>query len=100
MTKTPLDEKQRGAVDAAQVALQSRGYWRTVGQSLRYDKVTLVCGLVLLLIFLSAAFADLIAVADPYKASMIKRLKPITEDALGAGVGVDDLSEDRVHGDL
>ena len=94
MTKTPLDEKQRGAVDAAQVALQSRGYWRTVGQSLRYDKVTLVCGLVLLLIFLSAAFADLIAVADPYKASMIKRLKPIGTE--GYPLGADEMGRDML----
>ena len=72
-----LDAKQRAAVDAAQVAVRSRGYWTTVALRIRDDKVTIVCGIVLLLIILSAVFADLVALADPYKASMLKRLKPI-----------------------
>ena len=39
MTDSSLDEKQKAAVDAAQVALQSRGYWKTVALSLRDDNV-------------------------------------------------------------
>ena len=64
-------------VDAAQVAAQSRGYWQTVWQRLQRDKVTIFFGFLLLLIFLSAIFAPLVAPADPYATSMIRRLKPI-----------------------
>ena len=45
-----LDAKQQAAVDAAQVAVRSRGYWATVGLRIRDDKVTIACGIVLLAI--------------------------------------------------
>ena len=64
-------------VDVAQVAVQSRGYWATVFNRLRYDKVTILCFVVVLLIILSAVFADVLSPADPYETSMLKRLKPI-----------------------
>ena len=35
-------------------ATKARGYWATVGRRIRRDKVSMVCALVLLLIFLSA----------------------------------------------
>jgi peptide/nickel transport system permease protein len=54
-----------------------RGYWQTVRRRLQRDPVTVVCGVVLLLIVLSALAAPWLGLADPYKTSMIYRLKPI-----------------------
>ena len=93
-TEPALDAKQRAVVDAAQVAVRSRGYWTTVALRIRDDKVTLLCGVVLLLILLSAVFADLIALADPYKASMMQRLKPI--GTAGYPLGADEMGRDML----
>ena len=79
-------------IDVAQVAMQSRGYWATVFNRIRYDKVTIVCLVILLLIILSAIFADTLAPADPYKTSMLKRLKPIGYP--GFLLGSDELGRD------
>jgi peptide/nickel transport system permease protein len=57
-------------------ALKVRGYWASVGYRLRYDPVTMFFGLVVLLIILAAIFAPLLAPFDPYKESVIGRLKP------------------------
>ncbi len=81
-------------VDAAQVAARSRGYWATVLGRLRHDKVTLACGAVLLAIVLSALFAPVIAPADPYATSMLKRLKPIGTS--GFLLGTDELGRDML----
>ena len=48
--------------------------------------------MVLLLIILSAVFADILSPADPYKTSMIKRLKPIGYP--GYILGSDELGRD------
>jgi len=81
-------------VDHAQVATRSRGYWRTVWLRLREDKVTIACMVVLALIILSALFADVLAPADPYKTSMLKRLKPIGTE--GFPLGTDELGRDML----
>jgi peptide/nickel transport system permease protein len=57
-------------------ALKVRGYWGNVVYRLRHDKVTMFFGFVLLLIVLAAIFAPLICPFDPYKESVIGRLKP------------------------
>ena len=82
------------AVDSAQVIAKSRSYWSTVMSRLSRDPVTLFFGAVVLLIVLSAVFADLIAPADPYKASMLKRLKPIGTE--GYPLGADELGRDML----
>jgi peptide/nickel transport system permease protein len=64
-------------IDIAQTVANSPGYWSTVLSRLLRDKVTLFFGFVLLLIVLMAIFAPLVAPADPYKASMLRRLKDI-----------------------
>lgn len=94
MNRRALDEKQQATVDAAQVAVQSRGYWATVLVRIGEDKVTLVCGAVLLVIVLSVVFADWIAPADPYKANMMMRLKPIGTS--GYPLGGDELGRDML----
>ena len=94
MSNSAFDQRRQAAVDAAQVALQSRGYWRTVAQRLRYDKVTLLCAAVLIVIVTAAVFAESLPVADPYKASMIKRLKPIGTE--GYPLGADEMGRDML----
>lgn len=82
------------AVDAAQVAAESRGYWASVTVRLRRDPVTLVCAAVLIAIVCSAIFAPLIAPMDPYKTSMVNRLKPIGTE--GFVLGTDELGRDML----
>jgi peptide/nickel transport system permease protein len=53
-----------------------RSYWQSVGYRLRHDPVTLLFGAVVLAIVLSAVFAPWIAPFNPYKDSVIGRLKP------------------------
>ncbi len=84
----------KASVDVAQVAIKSRGYWRTVANRLRYDKVTIACGLVLIAIVLSAVFAGYLSPADPYKTSMLNRLKPIGTE--GYPLGSDELGRDML----
>lgn len=94
MSRRALDEKQQATVDAAQVAVQSRGYWATVLTRLGHDKFTLICGAVLLAIILSAVFADWVALVDPYKANMLMRLKPIGTP--GYPLGGDEMGRDML----
>ena len=99
MANITLSEDGRSAAgaDAAQAyetppALKVRSYWQTVGYRLSHDPVTLCFGAVVLLIVLSAVFAPLLAPFDPYKTSMIYRLKPIGfRDFL---LGTDELGRD------
>jgi peptide/nickel transport system permease protein len=68
-------------VDAAKVppvqVVPSVGYWRTVGQRLWRDKVAMAAALVILCLLFLALFGGWITPADPYKSSMLSRLKPI-----------------------
>jgi peptide/nickel transport system permease protein len=72
----------------------AEGYWANVRKRLRRDKTTLFFGLVLLLVFLSAIFAPLLAPADPYETSMLNRLKPIGTP--GFPLGADELGRDML----
>lgn len=76
------------------VIARSPGYWRTVGTRLSRDPVSLVCLAVLVIIVVSAVFAPFLAPADPYKASMIRRLLPI--GAPGHLLGTDELGRDML----
>ena len=54
--------------------------------------MTLVCAAVLILIVMSAVFAPLLGLADPYKTSMLRRLQPLgTHNYL---LGTDELGRD------
>ncbi len=72
----------------------SRGYWQSVLRRLRRDPVTIVCLTILLLIVLMAIFAPWIAPNDPYKTSMIRRLKDIGTP--GYLLGTDELGRDML----
>lgn len=78
----------------ALVAQATRGYWRTVLARLARDKVTVVCALLLLAIVLLALFAPLLAPADPFKGSILKRLLPIGSE--GFLLGTDELGRDML----
>src|ERR1700747_193063 len=75
-------------------ATRVRGYWRSVLYRLRHDPVTLAFLAVVLLIVLAAVFAPLLAPFDPYKESIIGRLKPFGwRDHL---LGTDELGRDML----
>lgn len=75
-------------------AAHSRSYWLVVWRQLRRDPMALAAGLVLLIIVGAAVFAPWLAPADPYKASMIKRLLPIGSP--GFLLGTDELGRDML----
>jgi peptide/nickel transport system permease protein len=86
----PLDAFEEQAPPATRV----RGYWQSVFYRLRHDPVTLVFGGVVLLIVLAAICAPLIAPFDPYKESIVGRLKPFGwRDHL---LGTDELGRDML----
>jgi peptide/nickel transport system permease protein len=72
----------------------ARGYWVGVGRRLLRDPVAVAAAVVILAIVLSAVFAPWIAPADPYRVSMLRRLRPIG-DALYP-VGSDELGRDML----
>ena len=75
-----------------QAAPKQRGYWGSVGYRLRYDPVTVIFGVIVLSIVLAAIFAPLLAPFDPYKESIIGRLKPMGWK--GHWLGTDELGRD------
>ncbi len=78
---------------AAPVRLPARpGYWGMVGQRLRRDPATVIFCLLMLAIVLAAVFAPLISPFDPYKESVILRLKPF--GFRGHLLGTDELGRD------
>jgi peptide/nickel transport system permease protein len=86
------------AVDASKVpavALQrSPGYWQTVGQRLLRDRLAIGAAVVVALLLLLALAGSWLTPADPYAASMLKRLKPIGFD--GHLLGTDELGRDML----
>lgn len=69
-----------------------RGYWASVGRRLLRDPVAASAAAVILAIILAAVFAPYLGLADPYKGSMIRRLRPIG-DAVYL-LGSDELGRD------
>ena len=81
-------------VEPAEFVAERRGYWSMVFTRLRRDPVTIVCLLIILTIILAAVFAPWVAPHDPYKTSMLNRLKPPgTGDFL---LGTDELGRDML----
>ncbi len=73
---------------------QTRGFWRRVLLRMSRDRVAIVCSIILLAIVLSAIFAPLIAPADPYKTSMLRRL--LAPGERGYLLGTDELGRDML----
>ena len=70
----------------------SPGYWRSVGRRLVRNRVAMACAAILVLLVLAAVFAPWVAPADPFKASMLKRLLPVGSP--GYWLGTDELGRD------
>ncbi len=86
------------AVDASKVPAlrmeRSAGYWETVARRVLRDPVAVGACLVILGLFVLALFGPWLAPADPYQASMMKRLKPIGFE--GHPLGTDELGRDML----
>jgi peptide/nickel transport system permease protein len=89
----PLAES-REAAEQAPPATRVRGYWRSVGFRLRHDPVTLAFAAIVLSIVLAAVLAPWLAPFDPYKESIIGRLKPF--GWRGHLLGTDELGRDML----
>ncbi len=72
----------------------SRSYWRVVLRQLARDRVAMAAACVLLLIVAGAVFAPWLSPADPYKASMLRRLLPIGSP--GYLLGADELGREMI----
>jgi peptide/nickel transport system permease protein len=75
-------------------ATNARGYWTTVGRRILRDRVSTVCAVILIAIFLSAICAPWLGLADPYQGSMIRRLRHI--GTAGYPLGTDELGRDML----
>jgi peptide/nickel transport system permease protein len=72
----------------------ARGYWSKVTRMVLRDPTALVCLVLLLIIIVAAVFAPWISPDDPYKTSMLRRLKPpLTPGHL---LGTDELGRDML----
>ena len=72
--------------------IAAQGYWARVWRRLSRDPVTIACATILIAIVLSAIFAAYLAPFDPYKTSMLNRLKPF--GYRGHLLGTDELGRD------
>lgn len=63
--------------DLLEPVVKTPGYWSGVFKRFSRDPVAVTCAVIILLLILAAIFAPYLGLHDPYKASMIKRLKPI-----------------------
>ncbi len=79
---------------AAAAPATSPGYWRTVARRFRGERLAVGAACVIVLLLLMAVFAPLLAPADPYLASMLRRLKPIGFE--GHPLGTDELGRDML----
>jgi peptide/nickel transport system permease protein len=72
----------------------SPGYWAGVGRRFLRDPVAMAALAVVLALILMAILAPLIAPGDPYRGSMIRRLRPIGTE--GFPLGTDELGRDML----
>lgn len=75
-------------------AKAGKGYWSSVWSRLIQDRVAMIALTIILLIVLAAVFAPHIAPADPFKGSMLRRLRPIGTP--GYPLGGDELGRDML----
>jgi peptide/nickel transport system permease protein len=71
-----------------------RGYWAGVGRRLTADPAAVAAASVILALVLLAIFAPLIAPADPYRGSMLQRLRPVGDAVFP--LGSDELGRDML----
>lgn len=85
---------QEAALQPAPKSKNAQGYWSEVGGRLLRDPLTMICAGVILLLILAAIFAPWLGLADPYKGSMISRLKPLGTS--GHILGTDEQGRDML----
>ena len=91
-TLKTLDQSQ---AEKAQAEQQKHiGYWHLVLRQLKYEPLAMISAAVLLILVIAAIFAPWLAPADPFKASMLKRLMPIGSP--GNLLGTDELGRDML----
>ena len=73
---------------------RSAGYWQNVFARLVRDKVAMFAAFVILCLLIMAVLGQWITPADPYAASIMKRLKPIGFE--GYPLGTDELGRDML----
>src|SRR5258707_14595241 len=71
-----------------------RGYWAGVGRRLLRDPVALAAGVVIIVIVFAAILAPWLGLADPYRGSMLRRLRPIADAVYR--LGADELGRDML----
>ena len=89
-----LDARLDLADEQAPPATRVRGYWQSVAYRLWHDPLTLAFATVVILVVLAAIFAPLLAPFDPYKESIVGRLKPF--GWRGHLLGTDELGRDML----
>ncbi|WP_374628281.1 ABC transporter permease [Pannonibacter indicus] len=82
------------AAITAPVVQSAPGYWSGVTRRFLRDRLAVICLVILMTLILAAIFAPYLGLADPYKASMIRRLKPIGFD--GHPLGTDEQGRDML----
>jgi peptide/nickel transport system permease protein len=90
MSDITLDTRVAARADAP--SLPAPGYWKSVGQRILRDKVTMVVSLLLLGILFITLGAPLVTHYDPYVGSVLTRLKPIGTP--GHWLGTDETGRD------
>jgi len=79
---------------AALLEPPTQGYWRSVWARFIKDPVAIGASAVLLVLLILAVFGPWLTPADPFKASMLSRLKPIGTE--GFPLGTDELGRDML----
>jgi peptide/nickel transport system permease protein len=94
MSHATMDEFTTSAMpDAADLpSAPAPGYWKSVGQRLARDPVTIIVTLILLGILFMTIGAPLVSHYDPYTGSVLTRLKPIGTP--GHFLGTDETGRD------
>lgn len=90
MLNITVDTKKIPSLDTE----RSAGYWQNVFARLVRDKVAMFAAFVILSLLIMAVFGPWITPADPYAASIMKRLKPIGFE--GYPLGTDELGRDML----
>ena len=90
MLNITVDTKKIPSLDAE----RSAGYWQNVFARLVRDKDAMFAAFVILCLLIMAVLGQWITPADPYAASIMKRLKPIGFE--GYPLGTDELGRDML----
>jgi peptide/nickel transport system permease protein len=91
---TVVDDFSSSVLKSNSVVKATAGYWKSVFRRLLKDRITVICLALLLAIVVLAIFAPLVAPADPFRGSILKRLLPFGSP--GHLLGTDELGRDML----